>query len=167
MNVKIALQGSTEIYKRIAEMLQTNLAEAGIRVSVDEQTISNPDYTKQLRTNSAYEIYLGMTTVGIASWTGIASYIADITMTSNQHFGTYADPAYLDAYSGMMKSENYDEYSAAFKDIQKMNAEQAPGIALAIMKTYFPYRTDKITGWVNYPSRGVINGETWYKAVAK
>ena len=48
-----------------------------------------------------------------------------------------------------------------------MNSEEAPGIALAIMKTYFPYRTDKITGWVNYPSRGVINGETWYKAVAK
>ena len=67
----------------------------------------------------------------------------------------------------MMKSKNYDEYSAAFKDIQKMNAQEAPGIALAIMKTYFPYRTDKITGWVNYPSRGVINGETWYKAVAK
>lgn len=167
MNVKIALQGSTEIYKRIAEIIQTNLAEAGITVSVDEQSISNPDYTIALRTKGEYEIYLGMTTVGIANWTGIASYIADITMTSNQHFGTYADPAYLAAYTKMMESTDYDAYSTAFKEIQKMNAEQAPGIALAIMKTYYPYRTDKITGWVNYPSRGVINAEAWYKLTTK
>ena len=167
MDVKIALQSGSDLYKRIAEMIQINLAEVGIKVSVDEQTISNSDYAVQLRMEGTYEIYIGMTTVGIAQWTGIASYLADVTITSGQHFGTYADEKYLAAYNGMLYSSNYDEYSESFKTIQAMNASDCPGIALAIMKTFYPYRTDKITGWSNYPAWGVLNPRTWYNAVTE
>lgn len=167
MDVKIALQSATDLYKRYAEIIQLNLAEAGIRVSVDEQTISNKDYTAELRKNGSYEIYLGMTTVGIASWTGIASYIADVVITSGQHFGTYADEEYLKAYTAMTQATSYEEYAEAFGEIQEMNASDVPAVALAIMKTFYPYRTDRITGWTNYPAWGVINVDTWYQAVEK
>lgn len=46
MDVKIALQSGNETYQRIAEILTNHLAEVGIRVSVDEETISKSDYTK-------------------------------------------------------------------------------------------------------------------------
>lgn len=167
MDVKIALQSSTDLYKRLAEVIQITLAEAGIRVSVDEETISNTDYTATLRKDGSYQIYLGMTTVGIAAWTGIASYIADVIITSGQHFGTYADEDYLAAYNAMTEATNYDEYITAFTTIQELNAEEAPAVALAIMKTFYPYRTDRITGWTNYPAWGVINTSTWYNAVLK
>ena len=55
-----------------------------------------------------------MTTVGIASWTGIASYIADVVITSGQHFGTYADEEYLKAYTAMTQATSYEEYAEAF-----------------------------------------------------
>ena len=166
MNVMVALQSGNETYKRMAEILQTNLAAVGIAVTVDEETISNPDHMTKLRMEGTYELYLGMTTVGIASWTGITAYIAAITMTSSQRFGTYADPAYLQAYDDMMTARNYEEYIAAITTAQQMNADECPGIALAIMQTFYPYRNDHVTGWTNYPAWGVINGATWYTAVS-
>lgn len=168
MNVSIALQnGKNEVYKRIAEMIQIHLNDVGIRTTIDQQTISNADYATKLRMDGTYEIYIGMTTVGIASWTGIASYLADVTITSGQHFGTYDDAEYIEAYNEMEASRTYDEYTTAFKKIQEMNVTDCPGIALAITKTFYPYRTDRMTGWTNYPAWGVIHAKTWYQVTLK
>lgn len=85
MDVKIALQSGNETYQRIAEILTNHLAEVGIRVSVDEETISKSDYTNQLRNDGVYEIYIGQTTTGCAQWTGVVNYVADIM--SNKKWG--------------------------------------------------------------------------------
>ena len=165
MDVSIALQSGNALYTRMAEVIQTNLADVGIKTTIDQQTISNADYTNELRNQGAYEIYIGMTTTGRAQWTGVVNYVADIM--SNKKWGTYADPAYMNAYNGMLYAGNYDEYISSFKEAQKINSEQAPVIALAIQKAFYPYRTDKITGFVEYPSWGVINNKTWFSAKAK
>ena len=167
MTIRIGLQTVSDFYKRNAEIIQINLAEAGIRAEVDEKTISDADYRTAQRMNGEYDIWLSMTTVGMAAWGGVAHYAAAVTITSGQRFGTYADPEYLAAYDAMSESRNYDEYITAFRDIQRMNSEAVPVIAFATMSTFFPYRTDAITGWVDYPSWGVINCSTWYRAVAK
>lgn len=167
MSIRIGLQNANDLYKRNAEIIQTNLAEAGIRAVVDEETISNADYRTEQRMQGQYEIWLSQTTSGMATWGGVAHYAASVTITSGQRFGTYADPDYLAAYDAMSESKNYDEYIAAFKDIQRMNSEDIPVIAFAVESIFYPYRTDTITGWINYPARGVINTSTWYNAVAK
>lgn len=167
MSIRIGLQSTNDLYKRNAEIIQTNLAESGIRAVVDEETISNADYRTAQRMDGQYDMWLSMTTSGMATWGGVAHYAAAVTITSGQRFGTYADPDYLAAYDAMSQAKNYDEYIAAFKDIQRMNSEDVPVIAFAVMSIFYPYRTDTITGWTNYPSRGVINTSTWYTAVAK
>jgi peptide/nickel transport system substrate-binding protein len=167
MTIRIGLQTVSDFYKRNAEIIQINLAEAGIRAEVDEKTISDADYRTAQRMNGEYDLWLSMTTVGMAAWGGVAHYAAAVTITSGQRFGTYADPAYLAAYDAMSESRNYEEYIAAFRDIQRMNSEAVPVIAFAVMSTFFPYRTDAITGWIDYPSWGVINCRTWYHTVAK
>lgn len=167
MSIRIGLQNANDLYKRNAEIIQTNLAEAGIRAVVDEETISNADYRTEQRMQGQYEIWLSQTTSGMATWGGVAHYAASVTITSGQRFGTYADPDYLAAYDAMSESKNYDEYIAAFQDIQRMNSEDIPVIAFAVESIFYPYRTDTITGWVNYPARGVINTSTWYNVVAK
>ena len=167
MSIRIGLQSTNDFYKRNAEIIQNNLAESGIRAVVDEKTISDADYRTAQRMNGEYEMWLSMTTVGMAVWGGVAHYAAAVTITSGQRFGTYADPEYLAAYDAMSKSTNYDEYIAAFRDIQKMNSEDVPVVVLAIMSTFFPRRNDTITGWIDYPAWGVINCKTWYNAVAK
>ena len=167
MTIRIGLQATNDIYKRNAEIISTNLAQAGIRAVVDEETISNADYRTSQRMNGEYDIWLSMTTVGMAVWGGVAHYAAAVTITSGQRFGTYADPEYLAAYDAMSESTNYDEYIAAFKDIQRMNSEAVPVIAFTIMSQFYPYRTDAIEGWTYYPAWGVINVDTWYNATAK
>lgn len=167
MSIRIGLQNVDDLYKRNAEIIETNLAEAGIRAVVDEQTVSNADYRTAQRMNGEYDLWLSMTTVGMATWGGVAHYAASVTITSGQRFGTYADPDYLAAYEAMNGARDYDEYIAAFQDIQQMNAEDVPVIAFAVTSIFYPYRTDAITGWTNYSSRGVINTSTWYNAVAK
>ena len=138
-----------------------------IVAAVRLETISNADYRTSQRMNGEYEIWLSMTTVGMAVWGGVAHYAAAVTITSGQRFGTYADPAYLAAYDMMSRSTNYDEYIAAFRDLQRMNSEDVPVIAFAIMSQFYPYRTDAIEGWTYYPAWGVINVDTWYNATAK
>lgn len=164
MEVKIALQSGNDLYKRIAEIMQINLQDIGVRLSVDEETVANTDYTEKLRNESAYEIYIGMTTSGRAQWTGVVNYVADIM--SNKKWGTYDDEDYLAAYNGMLYAGSYDEYIENFQKAQTINSEQVPVICLAISSAFYPYRTDQITGWTNYPAWGVINGATWYEAAA-
>ena len=82
-------------------------------------------------------------------------------------FGTCQDEAYMAEYVKMINSNNYDAYIESFMKMQEMNAEIVPVIALSISPVYAPYRTDKIQGWINYPSWGVINSTTWYSVSAK
>ncbi|MGL5693935.1 MAG: ABC transporter substrate-binding protein, partial [Peptostreptococcaceae bacterium] len=107
MDVKIAQSGN-DLYLRIGEVVINNLESIGIKATMDEKCISNDDYTTELRNKGEYEIYLGMTTVGRAQWTGVVNYVADIM--SNKKWGTYADKEYLEAYNGMLYAENYDQY---------------------------------------------------------
>jgi peptide/nickel transport system substrate-binding protein len=109
-----------------------------------------------------------MTTVGIAMYTGIMSYIVDGSVSIlPARFGTFADETYMAEYTKLITSKDYDEYAVSFKRLQELNAEMVPAIALSISRTYAPYRTDRITGWVNYPAWGVINPTTWYNITSK
>lgn len=78
---------------------------------MDEETISNSDYTKKLQNDGAYEIYIGQTTTGRAQWTGVVNYVADIM--SNKKWGTYGDPDYLAAYDGMLYATSYERQWSA------------------------------------------------------
>lgn len=155
-------------YKRIVEIMQVNLEEVGVRISADEQSMAdNRDYILDVIRNNKYQLWIGSTTISTATWGGIANYVADLPDISGQFFGTYKDPEYLDAYTRMLCSTNYDEYKQAYKDAQRMNAEQTTAIVLDISKVFYPYRTDKITGWINYPGMGAVHGATWYNTYAK
>ena len=46
-------------------------------------------------------------------------------------------------------------------------SEQLIGASLGWTKSFFPYRTDAIQGWDNFPSWGVINNKTWTTLKAK
>ena len=154
-------------YRRISEIMKVNLAEAGIRIYVDEQSLAgNRDYILDVIRNNKYELWLGSTTMSTATWGGIANYVAD-TETSGRFFGTLRDPEYLEAYTRMLVSTNYEDYKRAYADIQRMNAELTTAIVWDITHAFYPFRSDKFTGWVNYPGMGVINGETWYKTRMK
>ena len=71
----------------------------------------------------------------------------------------------MEAYDALMSVQDYDKYTGCIRDLQQLNAEHIYGIGLCWDKSYYPYRTDKYTGWTDYPGWGVINAETWYNLV--
>ena len=155
-------------YKRLAEIMQITLAEIGVRVTPDEQSMAgNSDYILDTIRNNRYDMWIGSTTFLTATWGGIANYVGDIQDLSGQYFGTCKDPVYLEAYTRLLTSTNYDDYKKAFADLQVLNAEMTTAIVLDETKAFYPYRNDKIIGWENYPGVGVINTDTWYNAVMK
>ncbi len=77
-------------------------------------------------------------------------------------WGTCNLESFNTAYNNLLNALGPDEYNAASKELQQLNAEECIGIPLCWDMAYYPYRTDKYTGWVNYPGWGVINPDTWY-----
>lgn len=144
---------------RIAEVMQSNLADIGVQTTLDEESVRNSDYATEVRKTGSYELYIGYCTPGVAMYDTAFMYI---TYNPVNPWGTCTLPEFVTAYEAKLASGSYEEYNAAMKDLQKVADEQAIGLALCWDKAYFPYRTDNYAGWVNYPGWGVINHETWF-----
>ena len=155
-------------YGRIAEVMETNLAAVGVRMSLDEKAWSDDnEYILSTMRNNEYQLMLITTPLSMVSWGSITNYVADLTELSGRFFGTYQDPDYLDAYKRILFSTNYDDYEAAYRDIQRMNAEDVTALVWDITTSFYPYRTDKFTGWINYPGVGTVHGDLWYNLAMK
>ena len=155
-------------YGRIAEVMETNLAAVGVRMSLDEKAWSDDnEYILSTMRNNEYQLMLITTPLSMVTWGSITNYVADLTELSGRFFGTYQDPDYLDAYKRILFSTNYDDYEAAYRDIQRMNAEDVTALVWDITTSFYPYRTDKFTGWINYPGVGTVHGDLWYNLAMK
>lgn len=161
MTVSILPQsGKNEMMTRLAEVIVNNLADVGIRCAMDEEAMRNEDIFKQrTRVDKDYQLYVGYTTPGVADYRTSAFYILP---EPYYQAGTFDDSHYVAAYQALQDAKDTDEYSTAVAEIQAINAEKIPLIALAWEQAYFPYRTDRFTGWENWPSTGVINQDTWF-----
>ena len=148
------------LYLRMAEIIQSNLADVGVKVILDEESVRNSDHQTEVRRSLKYELYLGATSAGVAQYRTGFYYMIDTPEFPG--WGSCNIPEYSEAYRAVFFSSNYDEYLENIKNMQELNAEQLFGIALCWEKCYFPYRTDRYEGWNNYPGRGVINNSTWY-----
>ena len=152
-------QTRSALYLRICEITIENLKEIGVEVVLDEESVRNSDYATEFRRSGEYEIYIGYTSPGVAQFDAAFMYMVP---NPNNPWGTCDDPDFISSYEKMMNAVSYDDYFAQSKETQRLAAEKVVGIALCWDKAYFPYRTDKYTGWNNHPGWGVINAETWY-----
>ena len=148
------------LFLRIAEIIQSNLGELGVRVVLDEESIRNSDHLTEFRRSLKYQLYLGATSAGVAQYRTGFYYMIDTPEFPG--WGSCNIPEYSEAYRNVFFSASYPEYLENIQQMQRLNAEQCFGLALCWEKCYFPYRTDRFEGWVNYPGRGVINNAAWY-----
>jgi peptide/nickel transport system substrate-binding protein len=156
--IRAALNG------RIAEIIIDNLGKVGVRAVLDEKSVRNEDHEVQLRNDKAYEIYINYSTQGVANYRTAYLYMIDNPISM---WGTCTLPEFVQAYDDMLSAAGPKAYADAVKRMQNINAQQVMGIALCWDTAYYPYRTDKYEGWVNYPGWGVINQETWYNLRSK
>lgn len=148
------------LYLRIAEVLMSNLEAIGVKTTLDDESVRNSDHATQVRKSGTYELYIGYTSPGVAMYD--TSFMFIIGDNGNNPWGTCLIPEFVEAYEAKKQSGSYEEYNSAVKDLQKIADEQVVGLALCWDNAYFPYRTDRYEGWVNYPGWGVINHETWF-----
>lgn len=168
MDVMITPKNSTteaELYNRIAEIIVQNLDVIGIKTSTDEESARNKDvWTEHVITNHDYEICLGKSSTGVAKYETSAYYMVPKPYSN---WGSCNNEEFLVAYGALDSISNQADYEEVVQNLQNVINEEVIGIALAWDKAFFPYRTDKYEGWINYPAWGVINPDTWFNLYQK
>lgn len=149
-----------EINLRLAEIIRKNLQAAGLRSHIDYVAARNKKaWQGRIRQNQDYEIYVGYNTPGVARFHTAAYYM--VSPAFGFHWGTCPDAEYAAAFMAMLEARDEADYITAVKNLQHIQAGLLPGVSLGWEKVFYPYRTDKFEGWINYPSWGVINSKTW------
>ena len=154
------------LYMRIAEIMISNLADIGVKAVLDEESVRNSDYATEFRRSGEYQLFIGYTSPGMARYEG-AFYYAALGANATNPWGTCNVEAFNDAYYAMAGSASTEEYLENYATLQQVAADNMVMLALAWDACYFPYRTDKYEGWINFPGYGVINNQTWYTVHAK
>ena len=152
------------LYERIAEIIMQNLDEIGVKTTLDEESVRNSDHETEVRKNGAYEIYINYATQGVSFYKTPFLYMFDDPLSA---WGTCTLEDFDTAYRNMLNAQGPEEYAQYVKELQKIASEGVVGSALAWDTAYYPYRTDKYEGWVNFPGWGVINYKTWYNLTTK
>ena len=148
------------LYMRIAEIMISNLADIGVKAVLDEESVRNSDYATEFRRSGEYQMFIGYTSPGMARYEG-AFYYAALGANATNPWGTCNIEAFNDAYYAMAGSASTEEYLENYATLQQIAADNMVMLALAWDACYFPYRTDKYEGWINFPGYGVINNQTW------
>ena len=154
------------LYLRMIEIISSNLGEIGVKAVLDEEAVRNSAYNQSVRTSAEYQMYVSYTTPASASYRTAIMYVLSVA-GSGAGWGSCTDPKALAAYEDAMNSGSTEEYAQKVYKLQELNGEQFFGVALAWGPVYFPYRTDKIGGWVYVDGWGPINCLTWYALYEK
>lgn len=152
------------LYMRMSEIIMGNLKDIGIETVLDEESVRNADHLTEFRKSGMYELYIGYNTSGVAMYDSAFMYMVP---NPKNPWGTCTDEEFNALYEEMMNVGSYEEYNSISSRLQKLADDKKTGIALSWDKAYFPYRTDKYTGWISYPGWGVINSSTWYNVRPK
>jgi peptide/nickel transport system substrate-binding protein len=163
MNVMINplnYQSRITLVLRVAEILKGNLDAVGIKTTLDEQYA----VTKYI-SQGTYELYIGYSTSGVALYDTAFYYM--VTSNFSISSATCDIPEVSNAYVALKTAMDTPGYVTNMHKLQQLAGKYVFGLALCWDKAYFPYRTDKYTGWVNFPGWGVINNKTWYSLTAK
>ena len=166
MDVMITMQYGVrpEMFNRLYEVISEDLANVGIRTHLDEESVRNRDVWMNHQQEADYELYLGICTTGVAPFSSAYRYLlADSGLAA----ATYAGEEMNQAYMAAINAVDEDAYISAIQKVQQLNTTEYAGTALCWDKAFYPYRIDKIEGWVNYPAWGAINNKTWYNLYSK
>ena len=146
------------------------LKKIGINASYDTDSLTSAEANKAMVTDGAYDLFIGYTTSGVASYRTAIWYFLnrDVAGSGGYNWGnTLNDEELNNAYIALQSANSDDEYVAAVKNLQKIVSENLYGFALTWEDCFFPYRTDKYDNLLYYPSIGVVTPVLFYNITAK
>ena len=160
---------SQDLLNRIADVVMNSLGKVNIQTIIDEESKANSEIWEANMIDGKYDLFIGYTTSGVAAYnTAFRYFLADAREGDTSWiWGTYHSDEFRDTYFAMSEAISEQVYLENVKKLQSMASEVAFAQALCWETAFFPYRTDKYTGWDNYPSWGVIHARTWHELVQK
>lgn len=165
-DLRITVQAGTrpEMYSRIAEVMMEDWAAVGIKSHFDTDAFSNRDIWSQRVSTPDYDVYVGVVSGTTTAFNTAFYYMLE---SSRLKAGVHPGKEMNELFQNMLNAKTEEEYAIYCKQLQQANAKDFAGAALCWDTAFFPYRTDKINGWIYYPSWGVINGRTWFSLYTK
>lgn len=119
-------------------------------------------------TKAEYDISITFTTSGMLIFHAVPLHAR---RAARRRFrlalGQRHDPRLKEYYYAMTEAINDEQYIENSRNLQHLADEEMFGLTFAWQTGFFPYRTDKIEGWDNWQSWGVINARTWFDLTAK
>lgn len=113
-------------YMPVAEMVQSNLRDAGINVVVTEW--AQTGFTKAIREDNGYDMAINCT----SQYGGIMTVMAEYLKTgATRSFMNYANAEFDAMLQEALESGSYDEMLEKYATLQQYVAEEVPGVALA------------------------------------
>ena len=159
---------SMEVRSRLGEIICKSLQNVGVNCHIDEEAIANSEIWEDKVTKEEYDISITFTTSGMLYSTPFRYMLAELRDgDSGWHWGSCHDPRLKEYYYAMTEAINDEQYIENSRNLQHLADEEMFGLTFAWQTGFFPYRTDKIEGWDNWQSWGVINARTWFDLTAK
>ncbi|MFA5564311.1 MAG: ABC transporter substrate-binding protein [Acidimicrobiia bacterium] len=160
---------SQNLLNRIGDVVMSSLEKISVKTVLDEESLANSEIWEANISDGKYDLAIGYTTSGVASYTTAFRYfLADAREgESTWIWGTFHNDEYRDTFFAMQSAASEAVYLENLERLQQMAADEIFAQALTWETAFFPYRTDKYTGWTNYPSWGVINTRTWHELTTK
>lgn len=173
LKYKVTAQYTTkkqELFNRIGEVIVTSLKDVGINAYFDQESLVSDEANEKMVKSNNYDMFIGYTTSGVASYRTAFWYFLprDIAGKGGMEWGnSYNNENLNNTYNSLMNASNNNEYLEAVGNLQKLASKDLFAFAVCWEKCFFPYRTDKYTGFENYPSVGVVHAETFYNLKTK
>ncbi len=159
-----------EILKRIAETVMASLKEVNIKTHIDEESLRSSELWEKNIEDGKYDLAIGYTTSGYAYYfSSFRYFLGDPRFEGEKTWvwGTFHNKEYHDAYFDMVQALSDEQYNENSSKMQKMAEEYCYGQAMCWEQAFYPYRTDKYKGWINFPGWGVIHAKTFFNLTEK
>ena len=159
-----------ELFNRIGEIMVDGLKKIGVNAYYDTDALTSSEANKAMVTEGAYDLFIGYTTSGVASYRTAIWYFLNRAVAGSGGYNwgdTLDDPALNKAYEALQDANSDEEYVAAVKELQKIVSENLYGFALTWEDCFFPYRTDEFDNLLYYPAIGVVTPVLFYNIAVK
>ena len=159
LSMELLIRSDKPIYARVGELLQANLKEIGIQVSL--KTVDVPTFRAMSeKEHSNTSLVTRFTAFGMNMGPGMGAAYLDGRQTTNAQ-GQVKDPAFAKIVDQLTSAVTTEEYNAAAKECQEYYAANVPAIAL-YWDSYVQAYNSKYDGFVVDGTFGLVNQATWF-----
>jgi peptide/nickel transport system substrate-binding protein len=142
-------------YKRVAEALQSQLADIGVKINID---VKQPQDIKDMTIKGSHQMILWTYGLLDPNILGYLFYSSNIGATNRMRYNNPdLDKLLKEADSAL----DWNVRKAKIADVLKLLVDQRPNVPLYSRLTYVAYRKDQIAGLMVDPLGGVYFGDAY------